>query len=146
MNLPTLDAMTLQTIRDERETRRAAFDEFATSLNLFKENEREFSQRGVSKRACAGSAKTDTHTEATDSAVKIELDQKQKNYAKDRRFYNRNKHRGIAVGSTRPKAQQNPRKQRQLDKTNFGVEVMPLNHSEQEKFAVYAMDSSGNRH
>ena len=59
-NLPTLDAMSLQTIRDEREARRATFDEFATSLNLYKENERKFSQRGVSKRAYARSAQKDT--------------------------------------------------------------------------------------
>ena len=78
----TLDAKTLETIQDERETRRAAFEEFATTLNPPIEKERKCSQRCVSKRGCALSAKTDTHTEATDSAVKIDLDQKQKTIPK----------------------------------------------------------------
>ena len=125
----TFDAKTLETIQDERETRRAAFEEFATTLNPPIEKERKCSQRCVSKRECAESAKTDTHTEATDSAMNIDLNQTQNKYSKDRRFYNRNKLRGLAVGSTRPKLQQNPRKHRHLENTNFGVEVMPLSLS-----------------
>ena len=78
--------------------------------------------------------------------MKVELDQTGKALSKDRRFYNRNKLRGLAVGSTRPKLQQNPRKHRHLENTNFGVDVMPLSCVEQEKFAVYVMDSSGSRH